>query len=365
MKIRSYKGPSLEKLYETIHRELGPEAVVVCPEGGSGSGFSIGRRQHELIAIVDDNDADHHLLSSVKAHGSAEIQKLSMEQSEKWAEMERMFNELKKEIRNVANNPAAGADGSSAAAGAAGSWDPRFLKLVNQRVPDAMRNGDVAPSMFSQLSELLNIEESFPLIRRDRKPHIIAVTGPTGSGKTTTLAKLAAKWCLEERLKVGIITTDTYRVAAVDQTKEYATLLGLELRIVFSPEEAGKAVAAFKDKDVILVDTPGRNYYDHIGMNSLKGILRSMGPVTTLLLIPAALDRGNVSELIRSYRVLEPDYVVVTKVDETHRYSVFTTIACETDRPVVFVTNGQRVPKDIAAAKRMDVVEMITGRRTE
>jgi len=232
-------------------------------------------------------------------------------------------------------------------------WDPLFIQRIMATRPDFMELNDRTKQR-EALASLIPVVEDFK-VRKDDGPNIVVLAGPTGSGKTTTLAKLAARWSLGAKLKVGIITTDTYRVAAVDQIREYAVLLGLELKIAFSAAEAVKAIRAFADKDVILVDTVGRSHYDESGMKALHGILKGLGRTTTLLLVPATWDRADVPKLLRDFKTEGSMHLVVTKLDETQNYDVLTYVSTDTSMPIAFLTDGQRVPQDIrdAQAKHM------------
>ena len=193
----------------------------------------------------------------------------------------------------------------------------------------------------------------------DRKPHVVVLVGPTGSGKTTTLAKLATIATMQHKLKVGLVTADTFRIAAVDQIREYAALLGADLRVVFSANEARNAVAALSHNDVIFVDTPGRTHFDEMGLASIQNVLRGMGAVTVMLTVPATLSRTDLPEMFAGFSRFQPDYLIVTKVDETRRPSIFTSLPFESDRRVAFVTDGQRVPQDIFAARPDRIADLV------
>ncbi|MFH0880875.1 MAG: GTP-binding protein [Lentisphaerota bacterium] len=360
MKIRRYKGHSLDKLYSAIQSEMGPEAVVVSTSHRRGAASFLapllGADPYELIAVVDDHATEKHLLHNTAS--SEEIERLSRLHTEKWERMESAVKELRGDIGSMARSAAGKTDlAREGIPGYALNWDPRFLQQImdkGQHIFEKSKNAQRVKAVRGQL----HVEETFPL-KKERGPHIIVLTGPTGSGKTTTLAKLAARWSLDQKLKVGVITTDTFRIAAVDQIKEYATLLGLELRIAFSAGEAARAAQSFADKDVILVDTPGRNHYDQAGLTGLRGILQGMGEMTVLMLLPATVARQNVADIMESFQVLNTNYLVITKIDETKRFDALTSAAMCSSCPVVFLTDGQRVPQDIRPARMNELVEML------
>ncbi len=354
MKIRRYKGPALDKLYDTIRQELGPEAVVVTAAAPKTSGLLglIGGATYELIAVADDRAADRHLLTA--AGGDAELRRLTALQARRLEQLETSLRDLRGDLAQAVRR---GADGAGGVPEFAGNWDPEFLRAARAQEPRLFDEGRIAECR-AVVRGLLRVEPEFP-VAAGRRPHIVVLAGPTGSGKTTTLAKLAARWSLDRKLKVGLITTDTFRIAAVDQIREYATLLGLDLRVAFSAGEAARAAQSLADRDVILVDTPGRNHYDQAGLLGLRGVLQGMGAVTVLMLVPATADRRNVAEIMESFEVLNFNYLVITKVDETRHYELLTAAAAHSACPVAFITNGQRVPQDIRPAALDELVEML------
>jgi flagellar biosynthesis protein FlhF len=357
VKIRSYKGTSQEKLYEAIRSELGPDAVIVSTRHSSEMKGFMPRRVIEVVAVAEDAASDEQLVA--RATGGTDLHQLTKRQEERWKAIEERLEGLRQEFRQTARGTGSVLDAAGELPEFAQHWDPRFVRAVRSQIPEIFAEHPSATD-FARLREFVRVCEKFPT-RRERSPHIVVLVGPTGSGKTTTLAKLAAAWRIDQGLNIGIVTTDTFRIAAVDQIREYAALLGIEMKIAFSATEARRAIESFSSKDIILVDTPGRNHHDRMGMESLRGMLDSMGAVTTLMTVPATLDRRHVPALVNSFKKLQPNYLVITKVDEAQDLAILSTIHSEAPWPVAFLTDGQQVPQDLHTARARDLITGLLG----
>jgi len=336
---------------------MGTDAVVVSAgRRRRGRLPFLSRTYHELIAVVDDRSTGGTCGGDTVSDD--QIQRIATLYERNHGALEASLRKLEYQVQTLrrAENRSATIQSADVAAWAA-DWDPRFVASLQGTAPSFFSDPE-SPARRHALVERLAAEPDFRVVT-DRGPHTIAMVGPTGSGKTTTVAKLASRWSLDEGLKVGLITTDTYRVAAVDQIKEYATLLGIELRVVFSARAAREAVLSLSDRDVILVDTPGRSHLDAAGLTALKGILQGMGPTTVMLLIPAPVDRQCAAEILANFGVLDPDYLVLSKADETSSYGLITAISSETDLPFAYRTDGQRVPRDICPLSSDILAEML------
>ena len=194
-----------------------------------------------------------------------------------------------------------------------------------------------------------------------KEQRIKAFIGPTGVGKTTTLAKLAAHYSLEKKMKVGMITTDTYRIAAVEQLKVYAKIMGLPIQVAPEKEAFLRSVAGFSEKDMILVDTPGRNHNDDRGLNDLKAILHA--DVETVLLLSPVASRENLLDTANRFGIFNYDRLILTKVDECNHFGPMYEVLDEIGRPVSHVTTGQNVPRDIERASPERLAKLILQSR--
>jgi flagellar biosynthesis protein FlhF len=193
--------------------------------------------------------------------------------------------------------------------------------------------------------------------RAGRRPRRIAFVGPTGAGKTTTLAKLAARAQLEHGRRVGLVTIDTYRIGAVPQLRAYAEILGVPLEVASTPEELSHALARLADCDVVFIDTIGRSPLAG-GVDGLVPFMAIAGADEIHLVLAATTRPQDSLRAARSFARLVPNRLVVTKIDETEDHETVGTIARATGLPLAWLGTGQEVPDDIeqATAERIAVL---------
>lgn len=199
-------------------------------------------------------------------------------------------------------------------------------------------------------------------------PKIVLFMGPTGVGKTTTIAKIASRYAVEERKHVALLTADTYRIAAVDQLRTYANILEVPFRVIYSDQEAREAVEEFKDCDYIFVDTAGHSHQNAeqlAHMRQLLDIIRSAGECQTFLVLSATTKYRDLQKIITSYKEVSDYQLIFTKLDETESYGNLLNLKLFTGTPIAFVTYGQNVPNDIENFNPQKTVKEILSTKHE
>jgi flagellar biosynthesis protein FlhF len=200
-----------------------------------------------------------------------------------------------------------------------------------------------------------------PIVTEAGKCRLVALVGPTGVGKTTTIAKLAANYRLREKRRVGLITVDTYRVAAVEQLRTYADIIDLPMEVVGTPREMREAVARMSHLDLILMDTAGRSPRDEVKIQELKSMLGEAEPDEVHLVLSSAAGAKSLINTAEKFAGVGTTAVVLTKLDEAHSLGHLVSLVRNCKLPVSYLTDGQNVPDDIQVASRSEMAERLLG----
>ncbi|WIF94655.1 flagellar biosynthesis protein FlhF [Caminicella sporogenes] len=196
---------------------------------------------------------------------------------------------------------------------------------------------------------------------KNSEQKIIFFVGPTGVGKTTTLAKLASKLTLINEKSVALITADTYRIAAVEQIKTYSEILDIPLTVIYEPKELKQAIDNYPNKDFILIDTAGRNHKDKKLIEELEKLIAFVKSPEVFLLISLTTTYNDVKSIINSYNFLNDYKLVFTKFDEASLFGNVLNAKILTSKPISYITTGQGVPDDIEVANTEQIANSIVG----
>ena len=264
--------------------------------------------------------------------------------------------------------------------------------VLNQRISDKLK--EIVPAVMMETVERMLPPPGPVEVQTGAGQKIVVLVGPTGVGKTTTIAKLAAHFKLRESKRVGLITTDTYRIAAVDQLKAYADIMNLPLEVVFTPDELKQAVGRLNGCDLILVDTSGRSHRDARRLSDLRAFLDAAraivaqanpaptGPakgrkrkrrgaqsaanplpagssVEVHLLLSCTCDQGQLFQVAERFAALGVDRAVFTKLDEAVGLGVVLNVASRLNLRLSYLTTGQDVPDDIEVGHRRRIAERL------
>jgi flagellar biosynthesis protein FlhF len=182
------------------------------------------------------------------------------------------------------------------------------------------------------------------------EPRVIALVGPTGVGKTTTLAKLAARYSIEQGKSIALLTIDTFRIGAVEQLRTYARIMGLPLEVALSPDDVAAGLAKHRDKDLVLIDTVGRSQRSGDHLTEIKTFLDAAEDAERHLVVSASLAGETQKEVVERFAVFSPVRLIVTKLDESPDRAALVNLPLATGMGISCVTAGQNVPQDLEFA---------------
>lgn len=268
------------------------------------------------------------------------------------------------------------------------SSNDTFLKLIHKKLVDSEVDekyvdeilGEIALSMQKEsdidsiLSAvyqkiILKLGEASP-VKLNSKPKLAFFIGPTGVGKTTTIAKIASKFKLEKYAKVAFITSDTYRIAAVEQLNTYASIIDCPVDVVYGPEELRESLESFKNYDLVLVDTAGRSHKSEEQMEELKRLLevatdyKEDYDLDIYLTLSVTTKYKDLVNIAKKYDDIKGWKIIFTKLDETCSLGNIINVKMLTNAPLSYTTSGQNVPNDIELINEQFIAKQLLGGNT-
>ncbi len=375
MQIRRYESNSIQEAMARIKKEMGPDAVVLSSKRLKGPGSSrvevVAARDIQEEQVCADIDACREPVGKAKTEA---LQKVHQEIQELKTLVRQIQNEKPhvREFAELKQDMGALFDVMGMRHKDAGFLSQIYCRLIANGVSRSRACRLVESFKFHlPKQDTLDYEatirhfsamiaERFAASRSQAGSSRIKVfAGPTGAGKTTTLAKLAAHYALEKKNRVGVITTDTYRIAAAEQLRVYTDIIGVPLAVASEKELFSRSVQQFSDKDVILVDTPGRSRKDQDALTKLKDTLGSEAEMETSLLLSLSSSRDHLLDAAVRYEVLDYRNIILTKTDECTRFGFIYDVLDQAKKPVLYVTTGQNVPQDIEVSTPDRLAEWI------
>lgn len=210
---------------------------------------------------------------------------------------------------------------------------------------------------------ILKFGQTAQITPADKGPKVVYFVGPTGVGKTTTIAKIASKYCLEEK-KVALLTSDTYRIAAAEQLQTYASILSIPCVVIYSAEDIVEAFGNFANYDYVFVDTAGHSHQNEEQRNNTKLVIHAldgMAETEVYLVLSATTKYKDLTSIADTYKEMVDYKIIFTKLDETTSFGNLLNLKLYTESELSYVTYGQNVPNDISRIDPQSIVKQILG----
>jgi len=368
MKLKSYFANTVEDAMALARAELGPEAMLVNSRKASLDARHLGAYEVVFVSEMPDvasPEPPGSVIPSKRSHNDRLTQQMS--------ELKRELEGMRRTITRSALAPGvrdASQDGSAAYhVLTANEVSPELAREIvdaaevrsgggsKLRTLRRTENAEFQRALAEELESRLLVQAS--LGRGEGRPQIVAFVGPPGCGKTTTLVKLAVHYGLAARRPVLLLSIDTYRVAAAEQLRAYANILGVGFQLVETVGALAQAIEENPRKAMIFVDTPGLSMADAAEESPLSQFLSTRPDIDTQLVVSSSMKSADLSRVVDRFEAFRAQRMIFTRVDETGSFGPILNETARTGKPVSFFTTGQRIPEDLEAATKERLAELI------
>lgn len=372
MKVKRFVAQNLQFAIQQVKAEMGEDAIILDTKRRKRGGLLgfFGREVVEVTAGLPE-------LPRSRLHPVTPGVPLPLEKREgaMLTEVRKELDEIKKMVAGLANRyPARGENEGDLFA--AYHLLAAFNNLLVQNEVTVDNAAELVKKVitilpeedlhdYGQIKECLekiiaaDLEVISPIDGSEQQ--VMALVGPTGVGKTTTIAKLAAKYALMQNREVVLITADTFRIAAVEQLRRYAEIIDVPLEVVLEGKELESALKRHWNKNLVLIDTAGRSQHNIVQLSELRNILSPSVQIKTLLVLSLTTKHRDLLDITEKFQRVNYDALLFTKLDETTSYGSIYNMVKSTRKPLTYVTTGQNVPDDIEVAVPETIAKLILG----
>jgi len=352
MKIRRYMAGNMQEALLKVKMDLGNDAVILNTRKVKRPGL-LNFFKPPLVEILASLEEEEEEAKKI----AVEDPKVK-ELENKVKSMESMLEKIYNQVTEKSND-----NTTSFVADTTKIYDVILENMRKNDVEEETISNILARLKEQGLDESSNVNEVFTMFRKEiirtlkqpssitldgmNRPKVVMFLGPTGVGKTTTLAKIAANFMIREKKSVGLITADTYRIAAVEQLKTYSEIMGAPVNVIYSPNEMQDAIKKYEDKDLVLIDTPGKSHKNKKHFDEIKDLFTQSKPDEVYLLISAGTKMKDCKEILKAYSFINDYKLIFTKVDETESLGIVLNVMNITGKRLSYFTTGQSVPDDI------------------
>jgi len=385
MKVKKFVANNMQEAMWMVKADLGKDALILHTRKFKRGGILglFGKDMVEVTAAAATelvNTGSERRVNPYSQFSQAQIISQNFEQQEKYEALKKELDEVKLLLTRLASsNREKFFDQSRPLEETKTAYyilteiyelllqndvEKSLIEELTQKVINKLDSKDLQDTYLVKETFLKEISDSLgkpQLIdyNNARNNKILSFIGPTGVGKTTTIAKLAAKFSLIDKKSVALVTADTYRISAVSQLKKYAEIIDVPLAVAYSPLEMNSILRQVQDKDIVLIDTAGRSPNNIGQMNELNDYMNVNFPMTTFLVLSATTKYSDLLQLYERFKPAGVDSLIFTKLDETLNHGNILNMRLKTGCPLSYITNGQNVPDDIEVADPMKIAKLV------
>ncbi len=373
MQIKKFKAKNFSKALEDVKKELGDNALILNTRSLGETGSSSSANAVEVTVAIDRSEENDEQKEKFEREETNVVPEKPKTQKQEVAQ-EPLAKETDADLKSLLFTLLSQTDRAKAL-GLRDHQIELYKKIVDngvsERITAKVFEKINAGALLGKKSDRINdnisarkllgkiVKCSGPVKLNSGYPKVVALVGPTGVGKTTTIAKLAADFSIRQKKKVALISLDTYRIGAADQLRVYGDIMRIPVEVASNGREYRKLLNKFSDMDIIFVDTMGKCHKDATYATRLNEVLRKSGPVEIHLALSASLQERVLEETFNQFSPLKINKILFTKLDEGLTFGSLINLALHTQLPLSYFTDGQRVPEDIETASKDKVIRLI------
>jgi flagellar biosynthesis protein FlhF len=398
MIIKKFQGKTKEDALESARKELGDGLVEMNVKTVKNSGVRGWFKKNLVEVTVAKEDENETKSVAVKQEVKPEVKpeikpefKIELPRSETPKVLEEKLDNLQSLIENqISNQMSMARQETESVQKEQDSEEEKarinFLKLLYTKMTDNEIDEKYAHDIIEEIDKnckpdvtmdfmlsevyqrmILKLGRPYTMNNSEgNSPNVVFFVGPTGVGKTTTIAKIASQYTIEKKKKVALLTADTYRIAAAEQLKTYANILEIPFKVVYTAEEISSTIDDFKDYDYILVDTTGHSPNDETQCENMAELIKSVeteGRKEVFLVLSASTKYRDLINIADTYKGIADYKLIFTKLDETSTLGNIYNIKLYTGASLSYTTSGQNVPDDIDYFDPQSTVKQLLGGR--
>jgi flagellar biosynthesis protein FlhF len=363
--IRKYQAKTITEALAMVRADLGRDAVIVQTRKVNKRVLGVWGREMVEVWASDNPDLES-LRRPQKPSASTLTPPDSQESDSRIEQLENEIQNLKAMIAQLARQGVAVvSDKVPASTPEHNRWLSLLIEAGVEETIARELLQFISEDALSESALQSLIAERFitsgAITLQEAQPKVVMLVGPTGVGKTTTIAKLAAQYALLEKRRVGLITIDTYRIAAVEQLRTYSQIIDVPIRVVYSGSELPAAVREFSGMDLVFVDTAGRSQRNSMQIGELKACCERLSDCEVHLVLSSTTKTRDLYDIVQRFSVMPLHRVVWTKLDESTTFGNMLNVAVKHPLPISYVTTGQRVPEDVEVAEANKLASLVLG----
>ncbi len=370
MQIKKFMAKNIQEALKQVKNELGPEALVISVKNKKINQGPLALLSPTMVEVTAARDEAPPVKPFSPPSRNSHYHLPDFKQvSQNAKQMTQTMKKALTSFRTIMNKPSQGPKAKDRvnsladlllSIGLQEDITNHIIEVLYQEMPNSEYSYDsfhlerLAKDLLQQL-----IKTSGPITLNERKPKFVALVGPTGTGKTTTIAKLSAESHLKRKKKVALITIDTYRIGAMEQLNAYAGIMNIPVKLVSTFEQMRKAMLQYQDQDLVFIDTAGFSHYDREHLQLLNAFLAQVSHPEIHLTVNVNTNEKELIQISQKFNALNYHSLLFTKLDESAYLGTIFNHMVYTGKPISYLTTGQKVPEDIELATPATITQRL------